>query len=307
MKKFVLSALSLMFPVFAAFAVESGPLLVPDYDRDGRISASDKGRAEAGEPLVFWINDDNDEAGEGDTNSDLDDVPGGETRDCDDETVNGRCDLLDFIPVLVELRVQPEWQNLTWKLSSESVNVVFTPLNEDHAGDFHTVEVQECGPGRDQSAHEATVSRLVDGDVEIPRGFLTTGACVLMVEGAALADDGALTITGYDGEGNRVTETTLKLSVAGVESMYGWMNLRPRENKAKDEGDDEHADIGEDAAQLFSQKLRQVAVDVVGEIGGAFGDGGGGVLMEAHLPQHGEGDGIDVLFLLLGQLHHGGS
>ena len=93
----------------SAFAA-SGPLLVPDYNRDGKIDNVDYGRLEAGEAFTVWLNDDDDGEGTddgaeaGDTNNDLHDVPGGnDDKDFADDHVNGRCDLLDFFPVLIDV------------------------------------------------------------------------------------------------------------------------------------------------------------------------------------------------------------
>ena len=113
-----------------AFAGASGPQLVPDYDRDGEISNTDRAKALASDEFTIWINDDDDGDGNGDTDTDLHDVPCGKDndKDCEDEQVNGRCDLLDFFPVLVNVHEVRDWEDMTWKLCSDSVNVVFTQL-----------------------------------------------------------------------------------------------------------------------------------------------------------------------------------
>ena len=96
----------------AAFAA-NGPLLLPDYNRDGKINEDDYDRLGAGEAFTVWLNDDDDAEGTndgeeaGDTNVDLHDVPGGDgnDQDCADDKVNGRCDLLDFFPVLIDVNL----------------------------------------------------------------------------------------------------------------------------------------------------------------------------------------------------------
>ena len=87
MKTFLLSALCMVFSAFAAFAYEPGPHLVADYDRDGKISVADRGKALLGDEFTIWINDDDDDNGDGDTNTDLHDVPCG--KDGDEELTNG--------------------------------------------------------------------------------------------------------------------------------------------------------------------------------------------------------------------------
>ena len=110
------------FAALAAFAEVPGPLLVPDYNRDGKIDPADYERLAAGEAFTIWLNDDDDDDGTdsgaeaGDTNNDLHDVPGGDgnDKDCEDGQVNGRCDLLDFFPVLVDVKFVDNWRNMTW-------------------------------------------------------------------------------------------------------------------------------------------------------------------------------------------------
>ena len=234
MKKFVLSAALLMLSAFAAFAGMPGPQLVPDYNRDGKIDEIDYGRMEAGEAFTVWLNDDDDAEGTadgetaGDTNVDLHDVPGGEgnDKDCEDEKVNGRCDLLDFFPVLVDVSGVPEWDGYTWKLSSKSVNVVFTGLRADTAGDFHTKDAKDFDG--ETSLYQASVKKLAGEDDEdaglLEDGFLVEGRGVFLIEGAALGDEG-LTLRG-EKNGSAPVEVTLSLRVVKVEDMYGWMNLR---------------------------------------------------------------------------------
>ena len=225
----------------SAFAAEPKPLLVPDFNRDGKIDAADYARLAAGEAFTVWLNDDDDAEGTddgaeaGDTNNDLHDVPSGEgnDKDCEDDKVNGRCDLLDFFPVLINVEVVPGRDTMTWKLISKSVNVVFTQLKADTAGDFHTREVKALDD--ETPLYEAEVSKLAEGDAKLPWDFLKDGKGVILVEGAALAD-GGITLRG-EKSGSDPVEVTLKLCVKNVEDMYGWLNLRPKAGEVKDEGE----------------------------------------------------------------------
>ena len=240
MKNLILGLVT-MIAAFAAFAerLSSDPRLVPDYNRDGRIDPLDYERESAGEPFTIWLNDDDDAEGTGggesagDTNTDLHDVPGGEgnDRDCEDEQVNGRCDLLDFFPVLVDVGRYAQDQSITWKIRSASVKAVFTELRAEAAGNFHTTAMNAFGG--DDPLYNAPVMRLDEDGVEIPPGFLWDGRGVFIVEGAALAD-GGITLRGEQ-EGGDPIEVTLDLRVKNVEDMYGWMNLRPKEGESKSE------------------------------------------------------------------------
>ena len=63
MMRVVLGALCVVLCAGVAFAA-SGPLLVPDYNRDGVIDLSVEGAmASKGEPFTVWLNDDDDDAG----------------------------------------------------------------------------------------------------------------------------------------------------------------------------------------------------------------------------------------------------
>ena len=237
MMRVVLGALCVVLCAGAAFAerLSSDPRLVPDYNRDGKIDPLDYEREAAGEPFIIWLNDDDDAEGTddgadpGDTNNDLHDVPGGnDDKDCEDEQVNGRCDLLDFFPVLVDVGRYAQDLSITWKIRSASVKAVFTGLDAEAAGSFHTTAMNAFGG--DDPLYQAPVMRLDEDGVELPSGFLRDGRGVFIVEGAALAD-GGITLRGEQ-EGGDPIEVTLDLRVKNVEEMYGWMNLREKENEA---------------------------------------------------------------------------
>ncbi len=76
--------------------------LTPDWNRDGKIDQADRGQATAATPWRFWINDDNDS---GETGGD--DIPqgaGATGTNAADTKANGTRDLVDFFPVLADLR-----------------------------------------------------------------------------------------------------------------------------------------------------------------------------------------------------------
>ena len=232
---------------------ELRPWLVADYNRDGKIDAVDYIRAATNESFTIWINDDDDadgaehDEGKGDTNNDLHDVPSGKDndKDCADDKVNGRCDLLDFFPVLVEVPEGESWNGFVWKLRGKSVNVVFVGLDAEHAGDFHTKAMSAFGS--DTPLYEAPVTNLADG-VELPKNFLQDGKGVFLIEGAALAEGNGLMLCG-EREGGDPVEVTLDLRVKNVEDLYGWMNLREKGTGKREEGtgDDRPAPVREDA------------------------------------------------------------
>ena len=144
-----------MLPLTAitAFAgLSSGPKLLPDFNRDGVIDLYDYETSAIGSVFTIWLNDDDDaegtEAGEnaGDTNSVGHNTPAadGNNRDYADDKVNGRSDLLDFFPVLIDLNGVEDWREYKWTIKTTgdaNVNVVFTSLDEHYAGSFYTQNV----------------------------------------------------------------------------------------------------------------------------------------------------------------------
>ena len=91
------------------YCFEAG--LTPDYNRDGAIDGADEALAKQGRPLCMWLNDDTDRDAENGVNDGGDLSLGrnwqsgnnGPARNCDDECVNGKCDIEDFFPIRVSL------------------------------------------------------------------------------------------------------------------------------------------------------------------------------------------------------------
>jgi len=134
--------------------------LAPDYADDGAIDAADV--AAAGSNTVFrvWINDDGDV---GDTTDEGGtDIPGqtGSAANGNDVAVNGRRDLPDFFPVMVDIGgvesvIGSDDLSYRIKQAGGAVNVVYTKLGNLNAGAFLTGDVSNCGPGLDTAARSA--------------------------------------------------------------------------------------------------------------------------------------------------------
>lgn len=218
----------------ATLYVLDDPSVVPDYDRNGKINDDDIDIAEAGNTTFrFWINDDNDS---GDLNEGKKDCPGA-GKNGQDKKVNGRSDLLDFTPVLLDVsKVFPPGtpdfikERVSWKLESSVVNAVWTSLPAANAGAFHKTDCGATfGPSLSQNAHEAIVTKLAGGK-ELPDGFAQImqdagGKGVVMIEGCASGS--SLKLKGYiDDAQTAAVEGELKINISSVEEMYRWMNLR---------------------------------------------------------------------------------
>jgi hypothetical protein len=91
-----------------------GPVeIIPNFDRNETIDLTglkDRSKVTEDKPFRWWINDDSDD---GDIASGDSDVPGAvtglfefdhRTPNHDDEVINGRCDLVDFFPLFLDIK-----------------------------------------------------------------------------------------------------------------------------------------------------------------------------------------------------------
>ncbi len=219
----------------AALYVLDDPKVVPDYDRDGRIDSTDEAVYDARQTTFrFWINDDNDT---GDINDSGHDRPGSGANGQNGK-VDGRCDLLDFTPVLLDISKAfplgtPDHvrSRVSWKLQSSVVNAVWTSLSASAAGSFHRTADSGAtfGPNLSQNAHEATVATL-SGGAPFPGRFISAienggGKGVVMIEGCASGS--SLRLQGFiDGSQTPSFEGSLAIEISSVEDMYRWYNSR---------------------------------------------------------------------------------
>ena len=220
----------------ATLHVLGDPVLAPDYDRDGRIADAETARAKAGgtgSTFRFWVNDDNDA---GDVCDGGNDRPGSGPNHADGR-VNGRCDLLDFTPVLLDLSgvfppdaPQSLRDRVEWRLESSAANAVWTSLAASEAGDFQRTDCgARFGTGLSQWAHEAAIASL-SGGAALPEAFVrhlreNGGRGVVLLEGRAAGS--SLRLVGrVGGNAGSVAAGALDIRVSSVEDMYRWACLR---------------------------------------------------------------------------------
>lgn len=214
------------------------PKVIPDYDRDGKIDGHDMAVYDEHQtPFWFWVNDDGDS---GDVNDSVHDRPGSGWNGQND-TVDGRGDLLDFTPVLLDVSdVFPPGtpdairKRMSWKLESNVANAVWTSLSASDAGSFHRIDGDAAfGPDLTQYADKANVTTLLGG-VALPEGFVKVmekagGRGVIMVEGRSSGL--ALRLSGaFDEFAPSVVEGELDIRMKSVEDMYRFVSLRGAEN-----------------------------------------------------------------------------
>lgn len=209
--------------------------IIPDYNRDGKIDDSDRVKMTQGKPLVFWKNDD---ADTGNTNESDYDRPGSGNNGSD-VRVNGRCDLLDFTPVLIDVsKAIPEsWSQekrsrLTWSFANAPVNVVFTKLTKDNLGKFGHDDEPTYGPEFNQNAYNANVLRLTSYTNDAGDAFNelinSNGQVVVLLEGRTINTNAVLKLEGAVNN-QKVIEASLPICIDSVESMYRFVNLRGSE------------------------------------------------------------------------------
>lgn len=211
--------------------------LVPDYNHDKQITNEDQILLLSKGPFRFWINDDDDSGDIADGDSDL---PGHwdwgiSPADYSNSRVDGRCDLLDFFPVWLDLHgalnVLPPSSTVQYKLrhSTGALKAVYTDLTNAEAGAFLITEGNTYGSSFSQNSYEADTFRVTPSGVVLDPAFLdkikndaTKG--ILMVEGVA-ATTSPLVLEVWE-DGKKVCQKAMPLSVDGVEKMYRWINLR---------------------------------------------------------------------------------
>ena len=213
--------------------------MVPDYNHDRKIDPADVARGAAFESFRFWINDDKDvdDVAVGDS-----DVPGQSNGNASDDEVNGRCDLLDFFPVWLDISKAMELlpgslDDWVYVLRQDNGAIKFfqSDLTRQNAGDYLIEESQSYGYSLDSRAHLVNVVNVPAGGVDIQAGGsdllggipTNPNKGVLIMEGKTqTASPLVLQIRKGGVAGKLVCEAQLPLSLSSVEEMYRWINLR---------------------------------------------------------------------------------
>lgn len=209
--------------------------LVPDWNRDGRITAADRGKVTISTPWRFWRNDDDDSGFEGGT-----DIPGAEEADYFDNAPDGVRDLVDFFPVYFDLsailEVLPETQfqyflkhdsqvfTLGGAVSVPSFNVVMYPEAELDAPPTGDIGVGSYLKNISRSADIAgrPSQTIPKNGFQLPNEMLAAakiGKAVALFE-ARHATDNPIIIEIRRGDGAPVAQIKMPIRVMGVENMF---------------------------------------------------------------------------------------
>ena len=118
-----------------------GPLLLPDYDRDGAIGAADEALRLAGRTFRYWVNED---FHKGDYIGQVSDLRSNTDLDSGVAKVRGRLDLVNLFPVRIGSSLITPMDDgfVSLKIRSKSANLryCFVDLNPIHAGDIYRLE-----------------------------------------------------------------------------------------------------------------------------------------------------------------------
>jgi hypothetical protein len=230
-------------------ALLDGTLAV-DANRNGKIALASENTSDAtstAEPFRFWLNDDDDDgdlANQGLFTGNSDE-PGklsgfweldGRTPDHAHAGVDGRCDLLDFFPVYLDIKqlltvLPTTTAGIVYKLkqADAALNFVYTDLSRDHANTYQTNEAAIYGTNFDKLPHMAETTAITAGGVTLSTTFLEkikngTDKGVILVEGVKPSDKPLrLVVEKGDVE---IAEMAVNIKISEVEKMYRWVNLR---------------------------------------------------------------------------------
>ena len=222
-----------------------------DYNRMDGIDNSDKSKAYRGKPLRHWYNDDDDE---GSTNEGKGDIPAANsTPDCANNHVDGKCDVLDFTPVWIDMGrsfqqlagffkdCSAEDFVLTLSQADGAVNLVWTSLTKESVANFLKTDVGSCGSSLGSNLEATDVVQLTEKEYEIPPNFINLmtndrDKGVVLIEGRSPDGDSSIMsispiiLRVYEkqraSDASPLCELRLPLRLSSVEAMYRWLDLR---------------------------------------------------------------------------------
>jgi Lysophospholipase len=163
----------------------------------------------------------------GDTATSGNDIPGQGSGNNTDMGVNGRRDLLDFFPVMMDIRGfeerfgRPDSYRL--KQADAALSAVYSRLGNGNANGFQTTEADYYGPGLNAHARSAVSMPVISGGTQLSDSFVswvrqTGGVGVFLVEGIG-ASSSPLVLEAVK-NGAVVASCELPMRVAPVEEMF---------------------------------------------------------------------------------------
>ncbi len=204
------------------------PLLLVDYNRDGTVNDTDVAWYLARRIVYFWRNDDKWK------DDDAFDLPVFNDVNSSDNVVNGRNDLINFLPVAVDVSpFASHWNPSTVYYRLET----YSPPLENAKLAFADIDWTQIGNaqlGTDSdidgnSLTNAPVFKLESG-TNLPPAFVSlsqSGRSTLFMEFPDFAKNQYLYLNIYSKPDNALLfSSKIELHVGDVSKMLGWLNLR---------------------------------------------------------------------------------
>jgi hypothetical protein len=211
-----------------------------DYDFDNEVGDDDFAQSATNRAFTLWLNNDNDDA------SGFNNIDGSEGgaglevpeygylyADWSDTKVNGLRDLIDWLPVCLDLSqlldAFPVDGGFSYHIaqSDDALSFIWTSLEPTSAGNYLFADIACAGQNFAQPVTNATVARMSGGALAVPASFLaqTGHDLVCLVEGRC-ASSAPLALEVVQGD-SLVARIELPLRVTTVEDMFRFVNLRP--------------------------------------------------------------------------------
>jgi len=206
------------------------PSLAVDANRDGVIKPASEDASDAtsaDKPHRFWVNDDDDNGG--DINGD--DTPGAASPDGQQVKVQGTRDLVDFFPVLLDLKqllaVLPPSATVKYKLKNADDGLRFVYTNLSQADAYKYLKDSVTGNSlKDADAHWVTAAGYELDSIWLGQ-VKDADKGVILVEGRN-ATDKPLVLSVEKTDGTVIAEVKLDLRIVPVETMFRHLNLHDR-------------------------------------------------------------------------------
>ena len=204
------------------------PLLLVDYNRDGTVNDTDVAWYLARRIVYFWRNDDKWK------DDDAFDLPVFNDVNSSDNVVNGRNDLINFLPIAVDVSpFASHWNPSTvyYRLETYSPSLGKAKLA---FADIDWTQIGNAQLGTDSdidgnSLTNAPVFKLESG-TNLPPAFVSlsqSGRSTLFMEFPDFAKNQYLYLNIYSKPDNALLfSSKIELHVGDVSKMLGWLNLR---------------------------------------------------------------------------------
>ena len=204
--------------------------IVPDYNRDGKITDADRGKVTEDDPWRWWVNDDKDD---GDYAADEEsDVPGQADGNFSDGAINGVTDLTDFFPIFLDIKqaleVLPPGE-YDYKLSQDdgALNFAEAPdLIPDDDPDYDGAGAYWRSAFWAENYKNLPVQHITASGVSLSHSFLDQlkdGRGILLLE-YRKASEAPLELEIWKGS-QKLTTIAFHAKVDKVEKMYRHLNL----------------------------------------------------------------------------------